>query len=253
MWSLQVEAVQCLGQVWAPDLPGFGAEPPLGPERQTPGGYADWVADRLRREGRGPAHVVGYSMGGSIALLLALRHPDLVTTLTVCCSSPCWGRGGRKVLAQVFAGLGGRFSMEVFQKSILWACSRNSQNDENRAVVVDMVARAHRPTMLALYRAMARLDLVPTLGAIQVPALVVAGSRDWIAPPSHARGLAGHLAKSELHVVSGADHVLCLTHSAFLSAIITEFLNRYGVSKVQGARRPVPTPDNDAMGSACQT
>lgn len=54
-------------------------------------GMADAVARQLRREfaaDGGPVDVVGHSMGGKVAMLLALRHPDLVRRLVVLDMSP---------------------------------------------------------------------------------------------------------------------------------------------------------------------
>jgi pimeloyl-ACP methyl ester carboxylesterase len=235
MWSLQAGALQELGPVWAPDLPGFGASPPLSRGHRTPESLADWVAERLRRRECGPAHVAGYSMGGTLALLLALRHPELVATLSLCCCSAFWGAGWRKAAASACAGIGGRVWAEVIRRSILWAFARNSRNESYRAELEDMVSRSDPATLLDLYRSLARLDLRGALGGIQVPALVVAGSRDRLAPPSHGRLLAGQLSGAELRMVDGADHVLCLSHASKFSAILVDFLSGH-----TWARHPTP-------------
>lgn len=239
MWALQVPALQPLGPLWAPDLPGFGAEPPLEPARRTPQDLADWVAAGIRRRGAAPVAVAGYSMGGTLALLLALRHPDLVSALAVCCSSPCWGRGLRRLAGEVFVGLGRRAAAEVFQWSIRHAFRRHSRDPGQEVDLVDMTSRAHRPTIIALYRALARLDLRAELPRIQVPCLVVGGGRDWLAPPSHLRGLARGLKRSESSLLRGADHLLCAGRPESFSALLAGFLSRHMAPEF-GARGDLP-------------
>jgi pimeloyl-ACP methyl ester carboxylesterase len=67
--------------VIVPDLPGFGASPVLaGPA--TPAALADSVAGLLGDLGVGPVHAVGNSLGGWVALLLALHgHASAVTAI----------------------------------------------------------------------------------------------------------------------------------------------------------------------------
>jgi len=236
MWSLQAPGLQDVGPLWAPDLPGFGGCPPLPPGRRTPEAYADWLAAWLRERGVGPAHVAGYSMGGTLALLLALRHPQRVRSLALCCSSPCWGRGGRSWAGHAWAAVAGRWAMEVFQKSVLWGFSRFSQSPELRADVVDMIARADRETMLGLFGPLADLDLRPELPRVRVPALVVGGTRDWLAAPAHQRILAARLAASELHLLRGATHMLCLSRAEEFTSLLNRFFRSAPRVSEQGRR-----------------
>ena len=73
MWAPQVEALEAAGQrVLAPDLRGFG-ERRLEPARFSHLRDAEVLLD-------GPAAVVGNSLGGRVALELAVGRPDLVAS-----------------------------------------------------------------------------------------------------------------------------------------------------------------------------
>ena len=64
------------------DLPGHGGSSPL-PSAPTLNPFADVVATVAEREGMLPAAVVGHSLGGVVALRLALRRPGSVTALVL--------------------------------------------------------------------------------------------------------------------------------------------------------------------------
>lgn len=63
------------------DLPGFGESDPG--RRYTIAALADRVIRYLERSGRGPVHLVGNSLGGSVSVRVAGLRPDLVRTLTL--------------------------------------------------------------------------------------------------------------------------------------------------------------------------
>lgn len=75
MWGQQLPAFDDYDNI-VPDLPGFGTNNNL--PWVSVSAASDWVAQKL--DGR-PAHVVGLSLGSSVALELAARHPHLVSSL----------------------------------------------------------------------------------------------------------------------------------------------------------------------------
>ncbi len=83
--------------VLVPDLPGFGASSDL--QWTGPNDAADLLADRVRSTATGGhAHIVGYSLGGLVALALVARHPDVVRSVAFL-SAPARGIG--RVLRRV--------------------------------------------------------------------------------------------------------------------------------------------------------
>ncbi|SDT71599.1 alpha/beta fold hydrolase [Actinoplanes derwentensis] len=65
----------------AVDLPGFGYSDP-SPRYSIPS-FASTLIDYLDHSGRGPVHLIGNSLGGSISVRVAALRPDLVRTLTL--------------------------------------------------------------------------------------------------------------------------------------------------------------------------
>jgi len=72
-------------EIMAPDLPGHGPRPSAVPDDF--GGWTAWVHDLLSAQDE-PVHLLGYSMGGRLALSAALADPRYVASLTLLSASP---------------------------------------------------------------------------------------------------------------------------------------------------------------------
>lgn len=70
-------------RVICPDLPGFGASDVKPVDGSIPGFWADTIVDLLDKLGIAKAHFIGNSMGGMIALKIALEWPDKVDRLVL--------------------------------------------------------------------------------------------------------------------------------------------------------------------------
>lgn len=83
-WSAQMAPFSQKFRTLAPSLPQYWPAKWNGVSGEfTVGAHADAVAAFLRAMGLPPAHVVGHSRGGRVALELALRHPELLGSLTL--------------------------------------------------------------------------------------------------------------------------------------------------------------------------
>jgi pimeloyl-ACP methyl ester carboxylesterase len=86
-WSTIAKALSSHARITLVDLPNHGRSP--WTDRFSYPEMADQVADLLRNDGSGAAYaVVGHSMGGKVAMTLALHHPELVDRLAVVDVSP---------------------------------------------------------------------------------------------------------------------------------------------------------------------
>jgi pimeloyl-ACP methyl ester carboxylesterase len=68
---------------YSPDLPGFGKSEPLDGYDFSMVAHARTMIEYLEFLDRGPVHLMGNSMGGTVALVVAAARPDLVRTLTL--------------------------------------------------------------------------------------------------------------------------------------------------------------------------
>ena len=192
---------------------------------------ADLVAQHLRGgfAADGPVHVVGHSMGGKVAMLLALRHPDLVDRLVVADIAPASG------------GSLGEFEhlLDSLAAIDLSRVTRRSDADEQLAQRVhDARVRGFLLQNLRAdgdaFRWQANLDLLrrdlPTIGgfpdtgdaAFDHPVLWVAGDRSDYVRPEHGPAMRRLFPRTTLVTLKGAGHwVHSEQPEAFVSVLRT--------------------------------
>ena len=153
------------------DLPGFGPVP-ADPEIQSYDQLVEWIARGLPRAGV----VAGQSMGGFLALQLALRHPELVTHL---------------VLLVAAAGVD---------------MVRHGARDWRPR---GAAAAAHPAWTLAPVP-----DFTSQLSRIQIPVLLVWATRDPLSPLSVAQQLQADLPDARLVTFDTDDHWAARTFAA---------------------------------------
>ena len=128
-WQAQIDAFSDRYRVVAPDNRGAGRSS-LPASGVTIPAMAEDAAEVLRSLGLGHAHVAGFSMGGTIAQELAIRHPDLVGSLVL---SGTWATPDaylRRMLASWMAGARNASSEREFLETFfLWIYSRGWHED----------------------------------------------------------------------------------------------------------------------------
>ncbi|MFH1831130.1 MAG: alpha/beta hydrolase [Pseudomonadota bacterium] len=160
------------------------------------------------------AHVVGFSMGGCVAMDLALRSLDLVKTLTLVSTLPSFSRPhpmsdeisallhrtdvSPKLLSEVYEKMFG----PEFKKTV----SCESYIKQRLEDPIPQPAYAY----LNQLNALENFDLYDEVHKISQPALVVAGSCDQIVPIDNSRWLNDALPDSNLNILPNVGHMIPL-------------------------------------------
>jgi pimeloyl-ACP methyl ester carboxylesterase len=161
------------------------------------------------------AHIVGASMGGFIAQLIALDHPDRVLTLTSMISGPN-GEDGVQPTPEALALLmtpapstrEERIDQGLRAKRLLLGPADPFDEGYERAKVARAVDRAYNPSgfvrqLQAIAAAPGRLE---RLSALRVPALVVHGDADILVPVENGRRVAAAIPGARMLEIKGMGH-----------------------------------------------
>jgi 2-hydroxy-6-oxonona-2,4-dienedioate hydrolase len=176
--------------------PGFGDEP-AAPAVRGLGDLTGWVLDRVE----GELNLVAQSMGGVVALSVALEAPERVRRLVLCATS-----GGVD-----FGGVGREDWRAAYLREMPDATPRWFVDD--------------------------RTDVTARLAEVRAPALLVWGSEDRIVPPAAGRRLEQLLPDSRMEVVSGGGHDVARTHAPKVAACIGPFLAGRSANRVLSDQR----------------
>ena len=208
VWRRQIEALAGEFTVVAWDAPGAGrsADPPEG------FGLADWadaLAELLGALALGPAHVLGLSFGGSLALAHYDRHPSQVTSLILAGAYAGWK--GSLPAAECaerleMALLTSR--MEPAELAARWLPSLLSDAVDPQIArdLIAVIEDSHPAGMRLMARALAEADLRHVLPAIRVPTLLLWGERDERSPLAVAEAMRAAIAGARLVVIPRAGH-----------------------------------------------
>ena len=192
---------------------------------------ADEAVGVLRAAGHARAHVVGLSMGGMIAQLVALRHPDVVNKLVLLSTTP----GGPHTVAptpEAMLALMPDLSQppeEIVRRSMqaITAPGFAEAHPEVLREIVDTVLTAPTPQsvfalQMAAVMASDRFDDLPK---IQAPCLVVHGDADALVPFANARILAERIPGARLVTLRGCGHLAMWEQPRALCDALLAFLD----------------------------
>lgn len=167
------------------------------------------VARLIENRSSEAVDVIGLSMGGTVALQLALDAPELVGWLAVIGSFAGFADEVRPFLDAEMERVRGESMRESAQRRIETAFSEGVDAD-TLAWVVDMVAGMHKPWYERQVAATFAFDVRDRLDEITAPTTVIAGSADRTVPVEMVREVADGIEGARFVELDGAGHFVHL-------------------------------------------
>ena len=178
-----------------------------------------FLARFVEAEVAGEYVVVGHSLGGAVAIEHALRAPPRLDSLVLLAT------GARlrvhPMILQLFEQAAATGQKNAPMPPGLYEHGTDP-------ALIEKASRDRELTPIetggADWRAADAFDRMSEIGTIQVPALIVVGTRDALTPVKYAEFMANGIADHELHVIEGAGHMFVMERPAEVAGWIEEWL-----------------------------
>ncbi|MDQ3906047.1 MAG: alpha/beta fold hydrolase [Actinomycetota bacterium] len=248
-WTEQHELLRARHRVYSMDLAGSGWSEPLDEPHTLPAlarfvvGFLDAV--KMAE----PVHVVGNSLGGAVAMQLAVDDPHRVASL-VLVNSAGFGREvtiGLRLLA--IRPLGrlllrpSRYSARQIVRSLF-----HDPTFVTPARIEHTFTLARQPHATRAYLEIARAlgtirgvrpqwrkTLLRSLAELDIPTLIVWGDRDVILPAAHLNAARAHLTRAQAHLFPDTGHMPQVERAQEFSELLENFWDNASRGRQAGA------------------
>jgi pimeloyl-[acyl-carrier protein] methyl ester esterase len=239
MWGPWLDELARHARLHIVDLPGHGHSPWSDGLKGLPE-LARAVGQHVPRE----ASLLGWSLGGMIALELARQAPGLAGALILVATTPKfvagddWEHGMQAAVLGEFArGLAGDHRATV--QNFLALQTRGDERSLETLRLLRRNLEAHGPpdtrALEAGLEILSTTDLREALAGIALPTLVIAGDHDRLTPPGAGRALAAALPQARYREIPRSGHAPFLSHGPEVLREILGFLGRRRESAAAGA------------------
>jgi pimeloyl-ACP methyl ester carboxylesterase len=206
--------------VYAPDLPGHGRSGGSG--RTSVQAYADTIHLFATALGLKRASVVGHSMGGAIAQLLALRRTGWLDRMVIA------GCGARlHVDTVILEGLNPTRGGDGFKATVDLICQRAygpTASAQVKRHARELLLAVDRAVFYADYLACDAFDATGQLSQIRTPTLVIAGGMDQMVPPQDVRSLSELIPGAQRVEMPDAGHMMIIEKPTEVARVVSRFL-----------------------------
>ncbi len=220
-WHYQYDYLGTAHSPFAVDLPGHGRSSGVEALPSTQA-YADFVAAFMDTLKIASAVVVGRSMGGAVAMELALRHPTKVQALGLIATSAKFNLAPELIQTwrNVTMGRTGQpFTNGGYSPKTITEHQEIIREGWGEQIRTD--PRTRWGDMVACDK----VDLRDQVSRIDKPTLIIAGADDDVTPPAMSEYLASHIKGSRLEKIPDAGHYVTSEQPAAVNAALEKFLS----------------------------
>lgn len=227
IWNQLSQTLSKRFKLYVVDLPGMGKSNVIKP-------YSiDSIVDQIYLKVPKNSHFVGWSIGGQIAMRIAIRYPNFLKSLILISTTPCfvkkhgWSHAVEKKSFDKFS-----FKLsQAWQETLFKFFTLQLMGSENAKEIIKVLRTNfisnNVPNQTGLKLALNLLkstDLRSCIKKIQVPTLIIAGGKDKLTPYEASVWIHENLKQSTLSKITKASHIPFLSHQKETLKLINDFM-----------------------------
>jgi pimeloyl-ACP methyl ester carboxylesterase len=219
LWLRQLEGLKKLRRVIALDLPGHGNSEGEGFESIDE--YRDFLLEFLQAKNFERAILGGHSMGGAVALSLALAYPPKIEALVLV------GTGAKlRVREEIFAVLRQDFDAAV--KLISRAAYAPGFPQYLLALGESEMKKVNPRLFARDFRACNAFDVMAAVKNLTMPTLIICGEQDLFTPLKYSQYLEKEIPGARLSLIKEAGHMVMVEKPHHVNECMAEFIKSLG-------------------------
>lgn len=222
LWDRVIPLLRDHFTILSVDLPGHGQSPPAT-EPFSIAELADAVVATADAAGLGSFFYAGVSLGGQVALELALLHPQRLDGVSIICSAAAigspegWSERAATVRASGTAVMVEGSALRWFAKGFI------EEQPEHAGALLNSLVHTDDNSYALCCEALAASDIRQRLGEITVPTLALWGSDDAVITPEQARLVSDSVVTGRGIEIAGAAHLAPIEKPDEVAAALLDF------------------------------
>jgi pimeloyl-ACP methyl ester carboxylesterase len=186
----------------------------------------------LHHSGHSQAHVIGHSLGGTVALAMAMQSPSAVKSLSLLCTFPSGQFVAPLTARMIWLGLRATVGTKAMRRrgflgivSPPGPISAPDDLADELSTLFGHDIADQPPIAKKQLAALKKANLTEELSQLnETPTLVVSAQHDPIAPPRSGRAISDGIGGAVFVEIAGASHGLPITHAAQTNTLLLDFL-----------------------------
>lgn len=199
----------------APDLPGRGGSGGQG--YRSVYEYKDFVFEFIEAMELGELIIVGHSMGGGVAMLIAIEHPELLRACILVAT-------GAKLSVAEQSLLAAKNNYEAFCEISPTRMYAENSPDELKEEFKKGLLNTKAEVCYWDLVACNEFNIMDDVNKIQTPTLIISADKDILTPQKYGEYLHQKIYGSDFHVISDSGHFPMQEHPYEFNTVLSNFL-----------------------------